>query len=195
MCIGTSAQHAAALVSLRHCVRQAGSSPHFCPRPRILHLNDHVLIPRRHILHALQAGASRVLPVYDIPGTCPKQAVVYAGAASTRVGNELGRGEPKRARRAVHTVIVLEMALMGLVVAVGFAVRYVWGRLFTDDPEVTYTEQSLKSGAMQTRCLTRAECWCAHRPDDPSDGPIMKCACFVGGAGRLKCLVRCSTGA
>ena len=52
------------------------------------------------------------------------------------MGNELGRGEPKRARRAVHTVIVLELALMALVVAVGFAVRYLWGRLFTDDPEV-----------------------------------------------------------
>lgn len=68
------------------------------------------------------------------------------------MGNELGRGEPKRARRAVHTVIVLEMALMGLVVAVGFAVRNVWGRLFTDDPEVTYIHQRQLQFLVLTGC-------------------------------------------
>ena len=60
-----------------------------------------------------------------------------AGAASTRVGNELGRGQPKRAARAAKTVIALELALMVVIVAVGFAVRDVWGYLFTDDPEVS----------------------------------------------------------
>ncbi|CAL8462043.1 g1574 [Coccomyxa elongata] len=58
------------------------------------------------------------------------------GAASTRVGNELGSGRPLRAARAAHTAMVLVAALMLCIVAVGIALRDVWGYLFTDDPNV-----------------------------------------------------------
>ena len=61
------------------------------------------------------------------------------GAASTRVGHELGSGRPKRAQLAAATVIGLEVALMILVVVVGIAARDVWGYLFTSDPEVRLT--------------------------------------------------------
>ena len=59
-----------------------------------------------------------------------------AGAASTRVGHELGRGKPKRAQLAAVTVIGLEVVFMLLVVVVGIAARDLWGYLFTSDPEV-----------------------------------------------------------
>ena len=61
---------------------------------------------------------------------------ICAGAASTRVGNELGRGKPKRAQLAAVTVIGLEVIFMLLVVVVGIAARDLWGYLFTSDPEV-----------------------------------------------------------
>lgn len=59
-----------------------------------------------------------------------------SGAASTRVGNELGSGRPLRAARAAHTAMVIVTALMLCIVAVGIALRDVWGYLFTDDPNV-----------------------------------------------------------
>jgi Na+-driven multidrug efflux pump len=62
--------------------------------------------------------------------------VCCVGAASTRVGHELGSGRPKQAQLAAATVIGLEVALMILVVVVGIAARDVWGYLFTSDPEV-----------------------------------------------------------
>ncbi|CAK0783734.1 hypothetical protein CVIRNUC_006933 [Coccomyxa viridis] len=58
------------------------------------------------------------------------------GAASTRVGHELGSGKPKRAQLAATTVIGLEVMLMVVVVILGIALRDVWGYLFTSDPEV-----------------------------------------------------------
>ena len=58
------------------------------------------------------------------------------GAASTRVGHELGSGKPKQAQLAAATVIGLEVMLMVVVVVLGIALRDVWGYLFTSDPEV-----------------------------------------------------------
>ena len=66
--------------------------------------------------------------------------VSNAGAASTRVGHELGSGKPKRAQLAAVTVIGLEIILMLLVVVVGIAARDLWGYLFTSDPEVRLVE-------------------------------------------------------
>ena len=64
------------------------------------------------------------------------KGVQCAGAASTRVGHELGSGKPKRAQLAAVTVIGLEIVFMLLVVVVGIAARDLWGYLFTSDPEV-----------------------------------------------------------
>ena len=72
----------------------------------------------------------------------------YAGAASTRVGHELGSGKPKRAQVAAATVIGLEVMLMVVVVVLGIALRDVWGYLFTSDPEV--------------RCLATVQVLCLH---------------------------------
>ena len=63
--------------------------------------------------------------------------ICCAGAASTRVGYELGSGKSRRAQLAAATVIALEVALMVVVVVVGVAARDLWGYLFTSDPEVT----------------------------------------------------------
>ena len=65
-----------------------------------------------------------------------KLSAYCAGAASTRVGHELGSGKPRRAQLAAATVIGLEVMLMVIVVGLGTALRDVWGYLFTSDPEV-----------------------------------------------------------
>lgn len=64
------------------------------------------------------------------------RAVASAGAASTRVANELGSGKPLRAEHAAYTAIVMETLLMLGIVAVGIGLRDVWAYLFTDAPEV-----------------------------------------------------------
>ena len=60
----------------------------------------------------------------------------FKGAASTRVGNELGRGCAGAARRAAFTAVALELALIALVTGALLAGQRLWAALFTDDMEV-----------------------------------------------------------
>eukprot|EP00884_Botryococcus_braunii_P010471 jgi/Botrbrau1/19425/Bobra.0338s0051.1 len=59
-----------------------------------------------------------------------------AAAASTRVANALGAGRPVAARRTAWLAIAMSLVIMTCVWLASFAVRDVWSRLFTTDPEV-----------------------------------------------------------
>ncbi|CAG7892720.1 unnamed protein product [Brassica rapa] len=59
-----------------------------------------------------------------------------SGAASTRVSNELGAGNPRVAKLAVHVVIclaIVESIVIGLILIV---VRNLWGMAYSSEPEV-----------------------------------------------------------
>ncbi|EOA13276.1 hypothetical protein CARUB_v10026306mg [Capsella rubella] len=57
-------------------------------------------------------------------------------AASTRVANELGAGNPKQARIAVYTVMVITCVESIMVSAIVFGARNVFGYLFSSETEV-----------------------------------------------------------
>ncbi|CAN7049314.1 unnamed protein product, partial [Brassica rapa subsp. trilocularis] len=57
-------------------------------------------------------------------------------AVSTRVANELGAGNPKQARMAVYTVMVMTFVESIMVSATIFAARNMFGYLFTSETEV-----------------------------------------------------------
>ncbi|PON96731.1 Multi antimicrobial extrusion protein [Trema orientale] len=60
----------------------------------------------------------------------------FGSAASTRVSNELGAGEPQAARLAAQLVIFLAV-IQGLVVSlIAVLVRNIWGYLYTNEEEV-----------------------------------------------------------
>ncbi|CAN0893339.1 Protein DETOXIFICATION 16 [Linum grandiflorum] len=70
-------------------------------------------------------------------------------AASTRVSNELGAGNPDRARLAVRIVVgmvVLEGILVGGIL---FSIRTVWGSVYSNDKSViNYVAQMLPIAAI-----------------------------------------------
>ncbi|WZZ68700.1 hypothetical protein YC2023_080070 [Brassica napus] len=72
---------------------------------------------------------STISTLYQIPES-------LGAAASTRVANELGAGNPKKARMAVYTVMVIAGVESILVGALVFAARNVFGYLFSSEPEV-----------------------------------------------------------
>ncbi|KAL4324480.1 hypothetical protein GQ457_11G005260 [Hibiscus cannabinus] len=57
-------------------------------------------------------------------------------AASTRVSNELGAGNPQSARVAVNVVTILGISEALIVSITLFSCRYVFGYLYSNDPEV-----------------------------------------------------------
>lgn len=63
-------------------------------------------------------------------------SVGLGSALSTRVSNELGAGNPRAARLALFVMVIISI-LEGLVVATTtILVRYIWGRLYSNDEEV-----------------------------------------------------------
>ena len=60
----------------------------------------------------------------------------YAGATSTRIGNELGAGQPQAAAIVARTSLYMVTAATVVVAAAIVAARKVLGRLFTDDDAV-----------------------------------------------------------
>ncbi|KAG5528005.1 hypothetical protein RHGRI_028812 [Rhododendron griersonianum] len=60
----------------------------------------------------------------------------FGAAASTRVSNELGAGNPNAARLAVWAVIVLEAVEVTIASATLFCCRHILGRAFSNDKEV-----------------------------------------------------------
>nr|CAD1822385.1 unnamed protein product [Ananas comosus var. bracteatus] len=56
--------------------------------------------------------------------------------ASTRVGNELGAGQPARARRAALVALALAGATGLAAMAFAASVRHAWGRMFTSDADI-----------------------------------------------------------
>ncbi|KAG2253886.1 hypothetical protein Bca52824_084022 [Brassica carinata] len=77
----------------------------------------------------LSVCLSTISTLYQIPES-------LGAAASTRVANELGAGNPKKARMAVYTVMVIAGVESILVGALVFAARNVFGYLFSSEPEV-----------------------------------------------------------
>ncbi|XP_020891143.1 protein DETOXIFICATION 14 [Arabidopsis lyrata subsp. lyrata] len=67
--------------------------------------------------------------LYQIPES-------LGAAASTRVANELGAGNPKQARKAVYTVMVITSVESIMVGAIVFGARNVFGYLFSSETEV-----------------------------------------------------------
>ncbi|KAK1416093.1 hypothetical protein QVD17_31881 [Tagetes erecta] len=63
-------------------------------------------------------------------------SVGLGGAISTRVSNELGAARPKAARLAVCVVVIIAILEGVTVGSVTILVRYVWGRLYSNDEEV-----------------------------------------------------------
>ncbi|KAL8146372.1 hypothetical protein AgCh_004203 [Apium graveolens] len=57
-------------------------------------------------------------------------------AASIRISNELGAGNPKAARRTVWVVMVLGVTEVSISAAVLFSLRYVLGRAFVSDKQI-----------------------------------------------------------
>lgn len=83
--------------------------------------------------HSGSKGLCRCL----LPSGClDKCFPLVPGAASTRVGNELGRGCAGAARRAAFTAVALELALIAVVTSALLAGQRLWAALFTDDAEV-----------------------------------------------------------
>ncbi|XP_022558284.2 protein DETOXIFICATION 14 isoform X2 [Brassica napus] len=72
---------------------------------------------------------STISSLYQIPES-------LGAAASTRVANELGAGNPKKARMAVYTVMVITGVEALMVSAIVFAARNVFGYLFSSETEV-----------------------------------------------------------
>ncbi|EOA34143.1 hypothetical protein CARUB_v10021645mg [Capsella rubella] len=76
-------------------------------------------------------------------------AIVYqiaeslGAAASTRVANELGAGNPKQARVAVYTVMVITCVESIMVSATVFGTRDVFGYLFSSETEVVAYVRSM----------------------------------------------------
>lgn len=82
-------------------------------------------------------GGTGALPVTQrLPDKPLTQLLPVKGAASTRVGNELGRGCAGAARRAAFTAVALELLLIALVTSALLAGQRLWAALFTDDLEV-----------------------------------------------------------
>ncbi|WCJ33247.1 MATE efflux family protein [Euphorbia peplus] len=57
-------------------------------------------------------------------------------AVSTRVSNELGAGEPKAAKRAVYTVMLLSIGELIIVSGILYGSRHVFGYTFSNEKEV-----------------------------------------------------------
>ncbi|PSR87774.1 Protein DETOXIFICATION like [Actinidia chinensis var. chinensis] len=64
-------------------------------------------------------------------------SVGLGGAISTRVSNELGAGRPLGARLAVCVVVVVAIAEGAIVGTVTILVRHVWGKLYSNEAEVS----------------------------------------------------------
>ncbi|XP_010680606.2 protein DETOXIFICATION 16 isoform X2 [Beta vulgaris subsp. vulgaris] len=63
-------------------------------------------------------------------------SVGLGSALSTRVSNELGAGRPRAARLALFVMVIMSI-VEGLVVATAtILVRFLWGRLYSNDEEV-----------------------------------------------------------
>ncbi|XP_013599091.1 PREDICTED: MATE efflux family protein 5-like isoform X1 [Brassica oleracea var. oleracea] len=77
----------------------------------------------------LSVCLSTISSLYQIPES-------LGAAASTRVANELGAGNPKKARMAVYTVMVITGVESVMVSAIVFAARNVFGYLFSSETEV-----------------------------------------------------------
>ncbi|XP_010415814.1 PREDICTED: protein DETOXIFICATION 14 [Camelina sativa] len=77
----------------------------------------------------LSVCLSTISSLYQIPES-------LGAAASTRVANELGAGNPKQARMAVYTVMVITGVESIMVSAIVFAARNVFGYLFSSEIEV-----------------------------------------------------------
>lgn len=77
----------------------------------------------------LSVCVSTIASLYQIPES-------LGAAASTRVANELGAGNPKKARMAVYAVMVITGVESLMVSAIVFASRNVFGYLFSSETEV-----------------------------------------------------------
>ncbi|KAL1189946.1 Protein DETOXIFICATION 14 [Cardamine amara subsp. amara] len=77
----------------------------------------------------LSVCLSTISSLYQIPES-------IGAAASTRVANELGAGNPKRARIAVYTVMIITGVESIMVSALVFSGRNVFGYLFSSESEV-----------------------------------------------------------
>ncbi|XP_010492528.1 PREDICTED: protein DETOXIFICATION 14 [Camelina sativa] len=77
----------------------------------------------------LSVCLSTISSLYQIPES-------LGAAASTRVANELGAGNPKQARMAVYTAMVITGVESIMVSAIVFAARNVFGYLFSSEIEV-----------------------------------------------------------
>jgi len=85
---------------------------------------------------AARAAAARRGLGYNTTAAIYTVSLGVAGAASARVGNALGRGDARGARRAALAAVGLELALIAGVTGALFAGRDLWAALFTREPEV-----------------------------------------------------------
>ncbi|XP_048428338.1 protein DETOXIFICATION 55-like [Pyrus x bretschneideri] len=83
--------------------------------------------------HIALATSAIVIQTTSLMYTLP---TTLSASVSTRVGNELGAGQPKKARLAA--VVAVGMALMSSLLGLLLTTlgREAWGRIFTDDNEV-----------------------------------------------------------
>ncbi|CAN8275717.1 unnamed protein product [Cochlearia groenlandica] len=89
-----------------------------------------VLLPNPKLeTSVLSVCYSTISSLYQIPES-------IGAAASTRVANELGAGNPKRARKVVNIVMVMTCIESIIVGAVVFAARNGFGYLFSSETEV-----------------------------------------------------------
>uniref|UniRef100_A0A0D3CWU5 Protein DETOXIFICATION n=2 Tax=Brassica TaxID=3705 RepID=A0A0D3CWU5_BRAOL len=70
-------------------------------------------------------------------------SVGLGGAASIRVSNELGAGNPQVAKLAVYVIVGIAVAQGIVVVTVLLSVRKVLGRAFSSDPKIIYYAASM----------------------------------------------------
>ncbi|KAG7638458.1 Multi antimicrobial extrusion protein [Arabidopsis thaliana x Arabidopsis arenosa] len=84
--------------------------------------------------------SSGLLPNPVLETSCPRTVWMIpfglSGAASTRVSNELGSGNPKGAKLAVRVVLSFSIVESILVGTVLILIRKIWGFAYSSDPEV-----------------------------------------------------------
>lgn len=88
-------------------------------------------------IRSVYAPFKMVYTQFWCPHTCIYISLcVVINDCSTRVSNELGAGNAKGARLALHVVVIVALSEGAFVGTITIIVRHVWGKLYSNEEEV-----------------------------------------------------------
>ncbi|CDY17238.1 BnaA05g09500D [Brassica napus] len=122
--------------SFEFMVLSSGLLPNPVLETSVLSICLHLFSMCRNINSISNFQRQIIIIILNTSGTIWMIPFGLSGAASTRVSNELGGGNPKVAKLAVRVVIsiaILESILVGSVLIL---IRKIWGFAYSSDPEV-----------------------------------------------------------